>query len=238
MTRSRQADEYLSAFEEQPDVVVRFLAWLLGVLHAVFSSPRRFVTALARMTAFGRSGDGMYVNYAYVAAWIAVLWALLLVENWAASRPLAFAAAAGGAWRFLEITAWWLKLLFDRGHDLFVSPERNVLFLLLDGLCVSFAIALFLRLDTPASGAATHWVDALSIGTLSGAPGDVHAGPWTEIAVAAGTLAGLLLFAAGLALLVGLIGEKVGADKPYTEPLRPPFDAVGSKRAARRRGTG
>ena len=226
MASSREHDEYLSAFDEQPDAVVRFLAWLFGALHALLALPRALVLAALRPTPVGRAGDGMYANYVYSAVWIAVLWALLLVGNWTASRTFAAVAAAIGAWRFLEIAVWWLKLLFDRGQQAFVSPERNLLFLLLDALAVSFAIALALRLDTPGSGAATHWVDALAIGTLSGAPGDVHAGPWTELAVAGGTLVGLLLFAAGLALLVGLIGEKLDAERPYTGRMRAPLSAV------------
>jgi hypothetical protein len=223
---SRERDEYLSSFHEQPDVVVRFLAWLLGALHALFSLPRALLIAALRPTSLGRAGGGMYVNYVYAALWIALLWTLLLVGNWTSARVFAAAAAAVGAWRFLEVTAWWLKLLFDRGHQAFVSPERNVVFLLLDAVAISFSIALALRLDTPASGAATHWVDALAIGTLSGAPGNVHAGPWTEVAVSGGTLAGLLLFAAGLALLVGLIGERLDAERPYSGPMRAPFRAV------------
>ena len=221
------AAEYLRAFHEQPDAIVRFIAWMVGVLHAALSLPRTLAVAAVRSTSLGRAGGGMYVNYVYALAWVGTLWALLLAGNWTRSSVLAAAAAAAGVIRSLEIAAWWLKLLFDRGHDLVASPERNVLFLLLDGLCLSFAIALLLRLDRPAAGAATHWIDALAIGTLTGAPGNVHAGPWTEFAVSGGTLVGLLLFVAGLALLVGLIADKFKeADRPYTGPMRPPFRAI------------
>ena len=227
--------QYLRSFDEQPDVVVRFVAWLLGALHAVLSVPRVLLLLLTRRTRLARAGDGMYVNYVYAAVWVAALWALLLAGNWTAPPAFLFTAAGIGAWRLFEIVAWWMKLLFDRGHDLLVSPERNLLFLLLDAVCVSFAIATLLRLDRPRSGAATHWVDALAIGTLSGAPSEVHVGAWTELAVVVGTLAGLLLFAAGLALLVESIGGKFKEDRPYTGPLRSPLAAVGSKSGTRNR---
>ncbi len=230
-----QDAEYLESFAEQPDVVVRFVAWLLGALHAVLSAPRALVLVLTRPTRIAEAGGGMYVNYVYGVVWVVALWALLLAGNWTSSRVFLFTAAGVGGWRLFEIVAWWMKLLFDRGHDLLVSPERNLLFLLLDALSVSFAIAAFVRLDTPAAAAAPHWVDALAIGTLSGAPSEVHVGPWTELAVVLGTLAGLLLLAAGLALLVESIGGKFKEDRPYTGPLRPPFAAVGGKAGARTR---
>ena len=118
---------------------------------------------------------------------------------------------------------WWLKALFDRAHRFLISVERNLLFLLLDAFAVITVVAYLPRAERPETAASKDWITGLTTVTLGGAPEVAAAGVWLQLAVVAGTFAGLLLIASGLASLVGLIGEKFEEEEGgYSGSLRPP----------------
>jgi len=123
-------------------------------------------------------------------------------------------------WRFLEVIVWYLKLLLDRTHRYLFSPERNLLFLILDSfIAVTVTATLLVPADGPSSLVPT-WVDSLSVITLNGRP-DGYSGGWADGATVVGMLLGLALIGAGLALLVGLVGEKFKpGEMQYTGPRR------------------
>jgi hypothetical protein len=55
-----------------------------------------------------------------------------------------------GLWRAAEILTWYIKVLFDKGHRIWLEVERNLLFLIGDTLV--FVTALALVLETSADG--------------------------------------------------------------------------------------
>jgi hypothetical protein len=123
-------------------------------------------------------------------------------------------------WRCAEVGLWHAKILLDRDHRYLVSPERNLVFVGLDGITVVTALACLLEKASPASSTLATWNSSLSVVTLNGAPSG-YAGAWTGATVIVGTVLGLLLLGGGLALLVGLISDRFKrVDLPATAPLR------------------
>ena len=215
-------EEYLRHSGEQPDPGVRWLVWVLGILQAALVV-RPLAGWLANRVARGAPGDSTSFSYAYALGWLTVLAALWVIPNYSDARwPLALAAGVG-LYRYAEIVVWWLKALFDRGHRFLISVERNLLFLLLDAFAVITVVAYLLRAERPETAASKDWITGLTTVTLGGAPDVDDAGVWLQLGVVAGTFAGLLLIASGLAALVGLIGEKFEEEEgAYSGSLRPP----------------
>jgi hypothetical protein len=126
-------------------------------------------------------------------------------------------------WRAAEILVWYVKMLLDRGHDLMISAERNLLFLVANMteivLVLTFLLALG-NLGQPESLRA-----ALSALTLNGLP--YETGLATAVLIL-GTISGLILVAAGLALVIGIISERFyEGDRPYQGATRPPRPGAG-----------
>jgi hypothetical protein len=200
---------------EQPDAVVAYLAYLLGeVQHAL------------NWVAYGRGArrwqlaglPALYFNYVYALVW-ALLIILLIVL--AAATPYALPLAIIASFRYAEIAVWYVKLLFDSTHYLILSAERNLLFLVIDGMMSVAVVALWLTAASSGVGASPEWSAALSTVTLNGAPPGYE--DWqATVATVLGTVAGLVLIGAGLALLVGLISERFdyGPAEKYTGPTR------------------
>jgi hypothetical protein len=207
-----------AAPREQPDVVVQWVAFALGEIQAVVSWPA-YSRLARRWAARGRSP--LYFNYAYAAAWALALTALVVLT--AAWPVIAIAAAVLASYRFAEIAVWYAKLLFDSGHRLILSAERNLLFLTIDATATVIIIGLWLA-AVPGDGSAQipEWSGALQTFTLNGTP-DGFSGWQADVATLLGTVGGLLLIGAGLALLVGLVSErfKYGPADSYTGPTRP-----------------
>jgi hypothetical protein len=126
----------------------------------------------------------------------------VLTGVWSA---FALAAALIASFRFLEIAVWYLKLLFDSRHRLILSPERNLLFLTIDAVATIVVVGLWLA-AVPGEGSIGDWNAAIATFTLKGVPAG-FSGLRADVATVIGTLGGLLLIGAGLALLVGLVGE-------------------------------
>lgn len=148
-------------------------------------------------------GPSLYFNYAYAAGWAGVLTVLIVLTGvWSA---FALAAALIASLRFLEIAVWYLKLLFDSRHRLILSPERNLLFLTIDAVATIVVVGLWLA-AVPGEGSIGDWNAAIATFTLKGVPAG-FSGLRADVATVIGTLGGLLLIGAGLAFLVGLVGE-------------------------------
>ena len=200
----------------QPDFVVAWLAYVLGEAQAVVSWPA--YTRLARR--WRKAGwPDLYFNYAYAAGWAVLL--AILVALAAALLDWRTALAIVASYRFAEIAVWYVKLLFDSSHRLILSAERNLLFLTIDTAATIAIVGLWLAAGHDGEQGDAPWSAALTTFTLNGAP-DGYSGAQTAPAVAIGTLGGLVLIGAGLALLVGLVGERFayGPAHSYTGPLR------------------
>jgi hypothetical protein len=162
----------------------------------------------------------VYFNYAYLAGWLALMLALIAAT---VLLPWALPFAVIASFRFLEVVVWYLKLLFDRTHEKLYSPERNLLCLVLDAGSTVIACGLWLTAATVSEGA-TPWSAAIATFTLNGTPTG-YEGWKTTVATAVGTLGGLILLGAGLALLVGLIARRFEThpwEEEYTGPRYPP----------------
>jgi hypothetical protein len=198
---------------EQPDVVVQWLAFALSQIQAAVSWIA-YSRLARRWNARGR--PFLYFNYAYAVGWAVILTVLIVLT--AAWSAFAIAAATIASYRFLEIAVWYIKLLFDSGHRLILSPERNLLFLTIDSTAVVVIVGLWLA-AVPGDGSSQvpEWKAALQTFTLNGTP-DAFSGWQSDIAMVLGTLGGLLLIGAGLAVLVGLVSERFryGPAESYT----------------------
>jgi hypothetical protein len=208
-----------TAREEQPDIVVSWVAWGLSeaqywVSSVAYSPLRR------RWKARGRAP--LYFNYAYAALWAALLADLIVLD--AGLPGFVVAAAIIASYRFIEIAVWYLKLLFDCTHRLILSPERNLLFLTIDSIATVVIVGLWLA-AVPGDGARgiPEWKGALETFTLNGTP-EAFSGWESDVAMLFGTLGGLLLIGAGLAVVVGLVSKRFafGTADSYTGPVRLP----------------
>jgi hypothetical protein len=202
------------------DQVVWTVVWLLGLVQLVQTY------LLYRQPArkwFGYPDNpNPYFNWLYGGVRLVILVGLVFLQA-ACSAPLVtILIAALALWCAAVIIVWYVKLLLDRAHDL-LSAERNLLFLILNSAEVVLALALLLALGGGTMPSAV--LDALSALTLNGV---VYGGGWAATAEVLGTVAGLALLAAGLALLIGLIQERFfeggAATKiaPYEGASRPP----------------
>jgi hypothetical protein len=204
--------------KKQQDLGVQWIAYYLGWLQKKLN--RIAYTPLARRwEASGRLP--VYFNYAYIAGWALVM-GLLVLAAWATPWALPFAAIA--SLRVVEVVLWYLKLLFDRTHEKLFSAERNLIFLILDGGSVLVACGLWLRAAAATSEAAPIWSATLTTFTLNGVPSG-YTGWEATLGTVIGSIGGLILLGAGLALLIGLIGDRFdpgGSEKDYTGPLCPP----------------
>jgi hypothetical protein len=203
----------------QPDFVVAWLAYLLGEAQAAVSWPA--YTRLSKRWARARWPE-LYFNYAYAIGWAAVLIALIAVSY--ASPRLRTLCAVVATWRFAEIAVWYVKLLFDSTHRLILSAERNLLFLTIDAAETVAIVGLWLAAAPGAGpGNLPEWSAALKTFTLNGAA-DGYQGWQADVATVIGTVGGLVLIGAGLALLVGLVSERFryGPAHSYTGPVRLP----------------
>jgi hypothetical protein len=203
---------------EQPDVVVQWIVDRLRQIQDAVNWP--VYSRLARYwVAAGR--PGVYINYVYAAGWAVTLIALIVLT--VAWPGFAIAAALIASYRFIEIWVWYVKLLFDSGHYLMVSAERNLLFLTIDAAATVVIVGLWLA-AVPGNGSAhlSEWRAALETFTLNGTPA-AFTGWQADLATALGTLGGLLLIGAGLALLVGLLSKRFrfGPAESYIGSVRP-----------------
>jgi hypothetical protein len=159
-------------------------------------------------------------NYVYVG----LVWGAFVA--WLAFwTPTTWIVALVAFWRLAEILTWYIKLLFDKGHRVFLEVERNLFFLIVDGLAFVTLLAFVLRRSDP-GGVGDRWSAAFSAFTLNGSP-DNYEGPWAWLVGLLGAVGGLALLAAGLGVVIGIISARIQdaleERRPYTGPTRPPF---------------
>jgi hypothetical protein len=202
---------------DQPDVVVAWFAYLLGEAQHVLNSVA--YTRLARRWKHAGKPD-LYFNYVYEIGWAFVL-SILVMLSATTSYALAFALIA--SFRYLEIAVWYLKKLFDSTHSRILSAERNLLFLVMDASASVVIVGLWLGAAMRGLQAAPVWSAAISTFTLNGAP-QAYEGWQAAVGATLGTIAGLLLVVAGLALVVELVSERFahGSGEDYAGPARLP----------------
>jgi hypothetical protein len=202
------------------DKVVQFVAWVLGCVQDALSFPlyTRQGTLIASKVNAGR--PWLYYNYIYLLEWVLVMVGLVVAAPHA-TGPLQLAFVALALWRAAEILVWYIKLLFDKGHRVFLEAERNMLFLVADSAV--FVTALALMLETGDEGhLAARWSAALSAFTLNGQP-DGYESAWATATGVLGTIGGLAMIGAGLGILIGIIGQRIQHEtgSAYTGPRRP-----------------
>jgi hypothetical protein len=151
----------------------------------------------------------------------AILLGVLLTLSVSTSLTTSLAVVA--SFRYFEIIVWYLKLLFDSTHKLILSAERNLLFLVIDGMASITIVGLWLDAASRHPGTEPAWSAALTVFTLNGAP-EQYDGWQSTAGTVLGTAAGLLLIVAGLAVLIELVGRRFqyGPAEDYTGPQRLP----------------
>jgi hypothetical protein len=210
---------------KEPDPFILWLAYALGQAQRVLNIPRSLLSR-----AFERGRVRLGFNYFYVSGWLALLAVSVAVASRVgASSTWRVGLAAFACWRLAEILVWYLKMLVDRGHTYFVSAERNLVFLTMNGVEAVLAGAVLLLVDAGESPSAIDtFIASLGVFTLNGSPSQ-GTGGWVEAATIVETATGLLLVGAGLAIIVGLIGEKFkqkGGELTGPQyPPRPPCPA-------------
>jgi hypothetical protein len=197
------------------DNVVQFLDWLLGVIQALLNVPLYALPAWLVGKFINSGRPWRYFNYIYQLEWIGVILWLALAP------PRLWLFALFAFWRLAETLTWYFKLLFDKGHRVLLEVERNLLFLIIDVLAFVTLLALLLR-DGPRSGLWYRWTDAFRAFTLNGSPAG-YGNSWATAVGILGAVGGLTLLGAGLAMLVGLIGQRIRYGQGrYRGPTRPP----------------
>jgi hypothetical protein len=112
-------------------------------------------------------------------------------------------------WRAAEIVTWYLKLLFDKGHRVLLEVERNLLFLIADSGAFVTVLAILLETGDPGH-INKRWSEAFSAFLLNGSSDPESA--WATAIGIIGPIGGIILLAAGLGLLIGIIGDRIRYD--------------------------
>jgi hypothetical protein len=170
-------------------------------------------------------GESLAVLQPLVRGWVGGWVFLIVALSFVASLTSGWGRAVilGVAlWRVAEIVTWYLKLLFDKGHRVLIEVERNLWFLILDGLVFVTVLALMLEVGHD-RGVLHEWPDALSAFTLNGRP-EGYGGRSATLVGVVRAGGGIVLLGAGLALLTGIISQRIERAKgqSYTGPTRPP----------------
>jgi hypothetical protein len=210
------------------DNVVQFLDWVLGSAQAFLNLPLYSWQAWIACK-LNRRRPWRYFNYLYELEWVGIIILWLTLHP-----PRAWLLGLVASWRVAEILAWYIKLLFDKGHRVLLEVERNLLFLIVDVLTFVTLLAVLLR-DGPHGGLWYRWTDAFEALTLNGSP-EGYGNGWATAVGILGAIGGFTLIGAGLAMLVGLIGQRIRYGQGrYTGPTRPPgpweskFDSEGAR---------
>ena len=147
--------------------------------------------------------------------WLAGVVAILAASDWWSDGrqwgvALVFTLLA---LRYLDIVRWYLGLLLDRRHRLFLSYERNILFYILNLVELIVIAASALRWVDPATGVTAAGLDAFFLVTLLNVPPETGRGTG---AIEVATVFAAFLFVAGvLSILVSGVSERTrekGAD--------------------------
>jgi hypothetical protein len=126
-------------------------------------------------------------------------------------------------WRAAEIVTWYLKLLFDKGHRVLLEVERNLLFLIADSGAFVTVLAILLETGDPGH-INKRWSEAFSAFLLNGSSDPESA--WATAIGIIGPIGGIILLAAGLGLLIGIIGDRIRYDGNPRGLRSSPWDAI------------
>ena len=194
------------------------------VVVAALSIPRRVspYRLAVRLWAHGDATDSPEANSrraqvapVYVMVWMAVELALLFAsQRWAGVHWAEIVVACVGGWRFIEIATYQAVIVLSRQreHSVLAAFERSLILLAFNVIEFSLLCAVWLR--AAGFGSATRsWFNGFLLVTLSGLPPEAaslseRATTEIDIVTVAGTAGAVLLIVCGVALLVGLIGQK------------------------------
>jgi hypothetical protein len=200
--------------KQSEDWVVQLVNYALGTLQTFLNAP-----LYSWQAHLSKRSHRLWIHFNYIYE---LEWVLVIVLLWTAT-PDHLVVALVALWRASEILTWYIKLMFDKGHRKLLEVERNLLFLVIDVLIFVTLLALVLTDGTLTVLSFDKWADAFSAFTLNGVPIDYEE-PWAAIVAVLGAVGGFTLIGAGLAMLVGLIGQRIqyGPGTGYTGPTRPP----------------
>jgi hypothetical protein len=208
LTAESSRDQYV----EEPDWLLRVV---LDALLVITQKVVPYGYLQRRWTDSGRrSADFTPV---YTLAWLAVLATtyglspLWVGGSWELA-PVLFVAA----FRYVDLTVWYLALLLRRTHRRFAPVERNVLLLILDGFTLVFVAAIFLRAAGVGSSATESWFDAFFLMTLTDVP--PRTGFWEDVALFAGLSSGLLLIVGGVTIVLSTVATRFRSEGPHLGP--------------------
>lgn len=205
------------AAERSEDWFVQLVDWALGWFQTFLNVPLYSAQA-AFAKWLNRGKPWLYFNYIYFVEWAVIFGVLLAKAEGASGRPQLVLVSVA-LWRGAEILAWYTKLLFDKGHRVFVEVERNLLFLIGDSLVFVTTLALMLETAKP-DHLAARWSDAFSAFTLNGSPDDYDKSGWATATGILGAVGGIALLAAGLGIIIGIISDRIRT--AHLESERPP----------------
>jgi hypothetical protein len=193
--------------------------WLLrSVLRGHLDLTRHVVLyghLLKTWTARGRSSRDF--TPAYTLAWLLVLAAVYsLSPIWAGRTWTYLPVLLIAAWRYLDLTLWYLGLLINSRHTRFAPVESNVLFLILDLLTIVFVGAILLRMTSSAYSIDGGWFSAFFLTTLTEIPPRLDF--WDGVSQVMVASAGLLLLAGGLTVVLSVVSKRLSNEGDHVGP--------------------
>jgi hypothetical protein len=147
--------------------------------------------------------------YGYVFAWLAALASLLLTSSaWVNSAHwIVVIVVLIPAYRAFDLLRWSADFLLDRNHYHVVSPERNLVFSVLNLAETMLIGAIWLRAAGGESTVGTALFSGFTLVTQLSLP-DARTG-WAKLAIAVTEVEALVLLLGGVAVLISEVQEKV-----------------------------
>jgi hypothetical protein len=191
------ADAECGRQSDEPDDGVRAVVSVLDYVRWVV--PYEWFAAFRR-----RRGGALSPNFIalYAFGWIVVLTALfILVPEVNGCTWVKTIIAIPPVVASIEIVRWWLSVILNRAHYLFLSFERNLLYLVVNLSEIALAGAVLLRLTSKSDGAAEALFAAFFLTLqLSNGPQGPVIHDLAQMFIAG---CSLVLLAGGLAILLG-----------------------------------
>lgn len=147
--------------------------------------------------------------YGYVFAWIVALASLLLTSSaWIDSAHwVVVIVVLIPAYRAFDLLRWSAGFLLDKNHSHVLSPERNLVFSVLNLAETMLIGAIWLRAAGGESTVGTALFAGFTLVTQLSLP-DADTG-WAKLAIAVTELLALVLLLGGVAVLISEVQEKV-----------------------------
>ena len=147
----------------------------------------------------------------YVLAWIGVLFLILATSfAWADSnRALLIAMTLVPAYRAFDVLRWYADFLLDKRHNHVLSPERNLLFVVVNLVEATLIGAIWLRASGAVASAGSAAYRSFALVTQLELP--AVAGGWAKAAVVVTEVMALTLLFGGVAVLIAEVQRKVAS---------------------------